>query len=421
MSVQSQRAFDLLGKIGFVRTSGSEEEKRASEILVEEIRAMGLEPEVETFMVEDANEPRAVLKVLEPYEKEYTVTGYKCGLNTPKEGLTAELLYVESALEANLADAKGKIVLVNGVVNRKNYKKLTKAGVAGFISMGGTLRDRIEETDLDTKKVRKGMEKYGMLSGVHVRMADAFEMIVQGARKVNLVLEGEREMKTSRNICLTIPGSRYPEEIISFGAHYDSVPFSTGVYDNGAGSVILMELAHAFAEKAPLRTVKLNWFGSEEVGLEGSKAYVAAHKEELKKHKLMINVDVAGPVIGIERTMVTAQESVKHFVDYWMKIKGYPVEVKQDIYSSDSIPFADNGVPAINFCRFGIPGSAFIHGRYDIMKYLSADALNKTLTYVAEFSREMTDAIVCPIEGGMPDNMVKKVDEYLDKTVEEQK
>lgn len=419
MSEQSKRAFELLKEIGFIRTAGSKEEEKAAGILMAELEKIGLKAEIEEFPIEDAPQPKATLKVIEPYEKEYTVTGYKCAKNTPPEGLTAEFLYVENAMDVNLADAKDKIVLVNSYINFRNYKKLIQAGVAGCVSMGGTLRDRLEETDLDTRKVRKVMEKYGSIPAFHIRMADAFDMVAKGAKKVTVTLEGERSQLTSRNVCLTIPGTKHPDEVISFGAHYDSVPFSTGVYDNGAGSVILMELAHFFAENPPLRTVKINWFGSEEIGLEGSKAYVAAHKDELKDHKLMVNVDVAGPVIGAEKTKVMAQESMVHFVDYWMKMKGYAVDVSQDIYSSDSIPFSDAKVPAINFCRFGIPGSAFIHGRYDVMEYLSEEALEKTLKYVMEFADEMVNAVVCPVEPGIPDNLVKKIDEYLDKNPDE--
>ena len=40
------------------------------------------------------------------------------------------------------------------------------------------------------------------------------------------------------------------------------------------------------------------WYGSEEIGLEGSWAYVKGHKEELENHLLMINVDVGGPVLA---------------------------------------------------------------------------------------------------------------------------
>ena len=43
-----------------------------------------------------------------------------------------------------------------------------------------------------------------------------------------------------------------------------------GVYDNGAGSVINMEVLRYFKESRPKRTLDLMWYGSEEIGLEGA-------------------------------------------------------------------------------------------------------------------------------------------------------
>ena len=68
----------------------------------------------------------------------------------------------------------------------------------------------------------------------------------------------------------------------SFGGHYDSVYFSSGVHDNLSGSVIVLELLRYFAAHPPRRTLRFCWFGSEEQGLLGSKAYVKAHADELK-------------------------------------------------------------------------------------------------------------------------------------------
>ena len=59
---------------------------------------------------------------------------------------------------------------------------------------------------------------------------------------------------------------------------------------SGDGSVIIMELLKYFAEHKPARTLKFNWYGSEEQGLLGSKAWTAAHADELDKHVLMVNV-----------------------------------------------------------------------------------------------------------------------------------
>jgi Zn-dependent M28 family amino/carboxypeptidase len=148
-------------------------------------------------------------------------------------------------------------------------------------------------------------------------MKDCLDMVRNKVSKVKVELITEDYELTSHNVVVTLEGSKYPDEIISFGAHYDSVPFSTGVYDNGAGSVIIMELLRYFKENPPIRTIKFVWYGSEEVGLLGSKAYLKAHEEELKKHLLMINVDVGGSILGQEKALVTAEQSLVDYIDQW--------------------------------------------------------------------------------------------------------
>jgi len=413
---RSLRAFELLKKMAFVRTAGTAEEKRAAQLLVEELKSFGVEGKIEEFEIDDAIEPKATLKVTAPYEKEYTVTGYKCAKSTPEGGIKAELLYAENMMDANLVDAKGKILLINDRMTADNYKKAIACGAAGFITVSGTMLDELDKTDLDTRKLREPLLRHGEMTGVNIRIRDAFEMITKGAKEVVVTLENVNETRISQNVVARIEGTKNPEEIVSFGAHYDSVPFSTGVYDNGAGSVILMELARMFKDNPPKRTVELCWYGSEEIGLMGSKHHVAAMDEEtLKKHVMMINVDVAAPVMGSEVAIVTGPEELEHFTDYFMKMGGYPVAVKQDIYSSDCIPFADKGVPAVSFCRFGTRGAAFIHGRNDVMDYLSAAALGKTIRPVLAYAGALVDAVVFPVKREMPKEMVEKVDKYLFK------
>lgn len=415
MEISGTREMELLERIGFVRTAGSKEEEKAAHLLADEIESIGCKAKIEPFKIQDADIVKASLTVLQPYKKEYQVTGYKCAKSTPEEGITADLIYAENMLDVNLAEAKGKVVLVNGRVGMDAYKKLIKAQVAGFISMQGTLLDRVEETDLDTRKIRKNLETQGLTSAVNIRIGDAFEMVEKGASKVNLVLDNKNVTLTSHNVYAEIKGTTYPEEIVSFGAHYDSVPFSTGVYDNGAGSVIIMEALRYFKANPPKRTVKFMWYGSEEIGLEGSKHYVKKYAKDLEKHQLMINVDVAGSVLGSESCMVTGPECLSHFTDYFMKTEGYAVRVKQDIYSSDCIPFADAKVPAMSFCRFAPEGGAFIHNRNDVIKYLAPDKLQKTTEYVVKFGEKMINATAFPVPHEIPDNIVEKVDKYLFK------
>lgn len=415
MEICGKREMELLEKIGFTRIAGSPEEEKAAQILKEECDKLGVPAIIQPFEIEQGIVEEATLEILEPFQQEIPVTGYQRAQNTPEEGLEAPFLYVENADDVSLSDARGKIVLVNGYMRVPLFRKLMKAGVAGIVTMEGQLRDKREETDLSTRKLRRTLRAFGNVPMVHTRVLDAIDMVRKGACKARLVLKGRTEEWTSHNVIATVLGTEKPEEIVSFGAHYDSVDFSKGVYDNGAGSVINMEVLRYFAENPPKRTLKFVWYGSEEIGLEGSWAYVKAHKEELEAHKLMINVDVGGPVLGVDRITATAEKALASYLEYFVKIHGFTAEVKQGIYSSDSIPFADSGVPGVNFSRDGAPGAAYIHDRFDTLSFLSADMLEKTTRIVLEFGKEMAGAALVPVERKIPQNIVEDVEKYLYK------
>ena len=415
MEICGKREFALLEKIGFTRIAGSPEELQAAEILKSECDAMGAPAVIEPFEIEQGIVEEATLEILEPFQQEIPVTGYQCAENTPEGGLVADFLYVEDADEVSLSQAKGKIVLVNGFLRVPLFRKLMKAGVAGIVTMEGELRDKREETDLSTRKLRRTLRAFGNVPLVHTRVLDAIELVRKGASKARIVLKGRTEERTSHNVVATVLGTERPEEIVSFGAHYDSVAFSKGVYDNGAGSVINMEILRHLVEHPPKRTGKFMWYGSEEIGLEGSWAYVKAHKEELEHHLLMINVDVGGPVLGVDKITATAEDKLATYLEYFVKLEGFAAQVKQGIYSSDSIPFADSGVPGVNFSRDGAPGAAYIHNRFDTLSFLSAEMLAKTTRHVLAFGDAMANAAVFPVERKIPQNIVEQVEKYLYK------
>lgn len=413
MSINGQKEFELLNKIGFIRVSGSEEELKAAHILKEEIEAMGLEATIDPFEVDDAIIKSATLEVLEPYHQVYEARAYKCCGSANLEG---ELIYVDNGVNAvDLSKMKGKIVLINGYLRLDAYKRMIENGAIGFITFQGSLLDKEDEIDIDARKLRKNLRECGLIPGMNVHVSSAHDMVKRHASKVRITIDQEDVLLTSHNVYTTIKGCVYPDEIITLGAHYDSVPFSTGVYDNGAGSVIIMDILKQFTENPPKRTLQFCWFGSEEVGLEGSKHYTKTYEEAMKKTRLMINVDVAGAVLGSDVAMCTSETCLVDYINYVACDTGFSINVKQDIYSSDSTPFADHGVPAVSFCRFGPQGAAFIHCRHDIIDYLSADSLGSTAQFVYEFTKRIVDTTVFPVPRTIPQNMVEKVDNYLAK------
>ena len=409
------KQFELLKKIGFVRMGGTAEELKAAQILKEEIESMGLAADIEPFEIEDYVQEKAELEVLQPYNKKYIVRAYKFSENTPEEGIEAPFYYAENMTDVDIANAKGKIILVNGIVRLDLFRKILKSGAVGFISMTGTMLDTDENSDLLQRSTRDTMRAFGNLPAASIRIKDAFEMVKEEASLVRLTIKGENITRTSHNVVTKVAGTDKADEIVSFGAHFDSVEFSTGVYDNGAGSVIIMDILRHFVANPPRRTLQFNWYGSEEMGLLGSKAWVKAHKDELKDHVYMINVDVGGSVLGADQALVLATKEGTTYIDSFMKRKGYSVVVKQDIYSSDGVPFADNGVPSTSFIRFGTQGAGYIHDRNDIIDWLYPKALERTTKFVQDYAEEMINAEVFPVAKVVPPEMVEKVDNYLFK------
>lgn len=405
--IDGQRAYDLLERIAYERTAASPEETKAAQTLVDELASFGLEGKIETFPISDYKIKKAALEVLEPYQATYEVEGYGLTGSTDPEGLEADLVYVEGAGEVNLLDTEGKIVLLNEGLRLEKYEKLAKAKVAGFVSIGGRVWER---EDLPRRSIRDPYFKHGKIPGVSILAADALEMVQKGASRVRLTLQQDEFKADSRNVVAEIRGSKYPEEVVVFAAHYDSVPYSAGANDNGAGSVILMELARQFAANPPLRTTRFCWFGSEELGLLGSFAYVEQHKDELDPIKFVINVDVAGGYLGQNVTYVMAADALQGYVDVLAKQEGLEMNVRQDIYSSDAIPFAEKGIPGINFCRFGAP----IHNRHDQLQYISPVRLEEMADFVWAFSEKTVNASVFPVAKEIPDNVKKNLQKYLE-------
>jgi hypothetical protein len=92
---------------------------------------------------------------------------------------------------------------------------------------------------------------------------------------------------------------------------------------------------------------------------------------------------------------------------------GFPVAAKTGVYSSDSTPFADSGVPAVSLARIAGGNVAPIHCRYDTMEVLSMEQLQKDITFISEFARRMACAACCPVSREIPENVKKELDEYL--------
>ena len=130
---------------------------------------------------------------------------------------------------------------------------------------------------------------------------------------------------------------------------------------------------------------------------------------------LNINLDMIGSVMGKFIACVTGEEKLVHYIAYMASELGFGMEARQGVYSSDSTPFADKGVPAVSFARLAPHNTATIHNSYDTAALLRGEQMEADIRFIAAFAGRMANAARCPVAREMPDNMKERLDYYLNR------
>ena len=387
----------------YVRMGGSDSELRCAKYLAEYCAQLGLKAEIEEFEVDMATMQKAVF---EADGVSITCKGY---LNAGSAVVEAPFYYLRSTDAYALSQCKGKIVMIDGYLGYWMYNDILENGAVGFVTYDGNAN--YADRDIDQRELRSFVSKGNKIPGVNINAKDAIGLISRGVKTARITLKQDEFKGKSHNVILDMPGDI--DEYIVLTAHYDSTSLSQGAYDNMSGSVGLLGIAEHFAKNPHRYGLRFVWCGSEERGLLGSKAYCRQHEEDLKKVALNINLDMIGCIMGKFISCCTTEEALVSYMNYFSFEKGFSVASKQDVYSSDSTPFADKGVPALSFARIAPHNTATIHNSYDTIAVMSGDQMCEDIDFIIAFTDRMANAVKCPVEKKIPDNMKEKLDIYL--------
>ena len=400
--MNAEQIMKIFADTAYIRTGGSPEELRTAQSLQDKIAGLGLKAEIVPFDVPMSRIQEAVLQV---DGVEVTCKGYLCAGSGEVE---APFYYLRDSSPYALSQCRGKIVMIDGYLGYWVYHDLLENGAVGFVTYDGNIN--YADRDIDQRELRSYVHNGNRIPGVNINAKDAVELIRRGASTAKITLKQEEYTGQSHNVVLDMPGQ--VDEYIAFTAHYDSTSLSQGAYDNMSGSLGILGIAEHFAARPHRYGLRFIWCGSEERGLLGSKAY-CADEEKLKNCVLNINLDMIGCIMGKFISCVTGEEKMCHYISYLGDELGFPVEVKQDVYSSDSTPFADKGVPAVSFARIAPPNTATIHNRYDTMALMKGEQMVLDTDFLIAFAERMANAARCPVAREMPENMKEKLDIYL--------
>jgi Zn-dependent M28 family amino/carboxypeptidase len=252
------------------------------------------------------------LEIVSPAPQKLSATALGLSPATPKNGITAELVVVDSfeALEKLGSGVKGKIVLFNHVMppytndagsGYGDASKFRVRGPAAAAKLGAAAALTRSATARSLRSPHTGVTVFDAgqprvpAAAVATEDADMLaRLAASGPVTLRLVLGAKDHGKVpSANVLGELRGRERPEEIVLLGAHLDSWDVGQGAHDDGAGCVIMMEAISILrrADRRPRRTIRVVLYTNEEHGMDGANGYAKDHAPELRNHVAAIESD----------------------------------------------------------------------------------------------------------------------------------
>jgi hypothetical protein len=239
-----------------------------------------------------------------------------------------------------------------GYTSRNINEALEKAGAVGILqsrwSEGFGANKIFSATTEKIPVVDLALEDYGML----------YRMVAHGIDPQIHVVTESKELGTvpTFNTIATIPGTELPNEYVMLSAHFDSWDGATGATDNGTGTITMLEAARILKKivPKPKRTIIIGHWGSEEQGLNGSRAFVEDHPEIVANLQALFNQDNGtGRVVQID-----GQGFLNSYAYLGKWLEAVPKEISDQIETtfpgnpggggSDYASFVAAGAPAFS-------------------------------------------------------------------------
>jgi carboxypeptidase Q len=296
-------AWDLLAgltsEVG-PRMPGSEAEARARVWAEARLKALGFSKvAVEPFRIRGYVRGRDEGSLLAPIPFKLAITALGYSGTTPEKGIEGDVVYFPTldALKAAPAGSlSGKIAFIDHAMKRNQdgsgygpYGQVRRAGPAIASGKGaigvvirsiGTDSHRNPHTGGTTFPDGVKPIPAGAVSNPD---ADLIARIARSGKaiRLSLTLTGKTtDNLPSGNVIGDLPGRDPSLPPILLGCHLDSWDLGTGAIDDAAGCAIITAAALKAQEGgAPLRTIRVLWAGSEELGGFGGKAYAEKHSE----------------------------------------------------------------------------------------------------------------------------------------------
>ena len=342
------------------RESGTAQEKAAADFLAARFESLGYDVSLQPFKVDVASAE----VLIGPEGQDFR----SIPLTRSGQGsATGFLVDAGRAMEEDNISATelgGRIALIErgAITFEEKVQRVTEAGAMAAVIyndrpqlFGGTL-----STEASIPVAALSQE-----SGAAIR-----RLLAEGDLEATVSVTFEQ--RDSQNVVAEMRGTAADGGIVVLGGHYDTVADVPGANDNGSGIATLVTLAAEVAGESYPFTTRFIPFGSEELGLLGSGAYVdSLTEEERQAIIMMLNFDAlaTGDVVGLLGDL----ELMSAAVDFG-RANGIEVERRFSLSgtSSDHARFQQAGIPVVFFLADDF---SRIHTTDDTLEFVQAELM----------------------------------------------
>ena len=284
------------------RLAGTEQEARARFWGLAKLKALGFQNvHLESFDVPLWKRAEERAAIISPFPQPLIIAALgNSGRTTSSRGVTAEVVAFDdmaALIAAPPSAVKGKIVVVfhhmavqqdgggygENISIRVDAPAIAsqKGALAILIKSLGTDHHRLPHTGITNwpagikpiPAAALSAPDADQLHRVLLRLRPVVVQVAVGAHMAGTAQSG--------NIIAEVPGLDRNAPTVLIGGHLDSWDQGTGAVDDGAGVAIVTAAAkHVMDSGTPLHTIRLVWFGAEELGGLGGVAYTRAHPND---------------------------------------------------------------------------------------------------------------------------------------------
>ncbi|MPZ49814.1 MAG: M28 family peptidase [Dehalococcoidia bacterium] len=322
------------------RPAGTAREKEAADFIAERLRGLGYEVSLQEFSLGRETARSSSLAVTSPEQRTIATVPFERSAN--------------GALRLSLAAA--------GIGRPEDFPS-SIAGHAALIERGDLLfNDKVKNAQAAGARAaliynNEAGIYYGSLQDSASIPVIAISQM-EGQKLAESLRNGDVEVEVvvgslsdavSYNVVARPP--RRDCDTVS-GGHYDSVPQAPGASDNATGTATILEIASVLSRSGRMEGHCFVLFGSEELGLIGSRAYVNALDQAARDRlKAMLNFDMVG--VGDETWLLIGTPALQQRASGIASGLGIGVARGNlpSTTSSDHASFINAGIPSLMFHR----------------------------------------------------------------------